>query len=246
MLKNLLNKYYPQYLALTEFESIEAFENYYSKWWNERKDELQESYSFTDDGIEFCLYDKKNGEERNKLRFIKSSLQVSPISGNICKIINEKNSLEFQTVMFNNCISEIDLLNIELLEKKFLTDKYPFILDELRKIKDSLNTSYGFLIPKKGNVNSTIIHKPKIQWLGKTNLLTTLLYDLWQGQDNGSKLPSSKPLIKAQLKDLTELLVNNFIDEKGNPMKEKTISDYLNTSKPKKRAKKGVRLEIPI
>lgn len=245
MLKNLLDKYYPQYLALTKFESIEAFETYYNKWWNERKDDLQETYSVTDDGSEFCSYDKENGEENNKLRFIKSELQISLISANICTIIKEKNSMEFQSVMFKNCISEIDLMHFELGEKRFLTDKYPFILDELNKIKDSLILNFGYLISKKDNLNFGA-HAPKIQWLGRTNLLTTLLYDLWQGQDNGSKLPSSKPLIKAQLKELTELLVNNFIDEKGSPMKASTISDYLNTSKPDKRAKKGVRIEIPI
>ena len=117
MLKNLLNKFYPQFLALTEFESIDALESYYSKWWNESSGELQESYSFTDEGIEFCLYDYKYGEEKNKLRFIKSSLQISPISAKICNIINEKNSLEFQVAMFNNCISEIDLVYNELLKR---------------------------------------------------------------------------------------------------------------------------------
>lgn len=84
----------------------------------------------------------------------------------------------------------------------------------------------------------------KIQWLGKTNLLTTLIYDLWQGQDKGSKVPSTKPLIKATKKDIENLLINNFIDEKGKPLTISTISDYLNTSKPETRAKIGKRIEL--
>jgi hypothetical protein len=245
MLKNLLNKHYPQYLALTEFERIEDFESYYSKWWNENKTELQETYSSSDDGTMFCLYDYKFGEEANRLRFIKSSLQISfIISAKIIRIINEKNSLEFQTVMFNNCISEIDLLFHELLEKKFLTDKYPFILEELGKIKDRVNMAFGYIISKSANQKSAAIHTPKIQWLGKTNVLATLLYDLWKGQDKGKGKSSTPPMIKADKKDLEKLLLENFIDSKGEPLTIATISDYLNTSKPDKRAKIGSRIEL--
>ena len=84
---------------------------------------------------------------------------------------------------------------------------------------------------------------PKIQWLGKTNVLATLIFDLWQGQDK-IKQPSTISLIKAQKKDLEALLINNFLDEKGKPLTESTISDYLNKSKPEKRAKKGIRIEL--
>lgn len=83
----------------------------------------------------------------------------------------------------------------------------------------------------------------KIQWLGKTNVLATLIYDLWKGQDK-IKQPSTKPLLKADKKDLEQLLINNFIDSKGNPLTISTVSDYLNKSKPGKRAKKGIRIEL--
>ena len=85
---------------------------------------------------------------------------------------------------------------------------------------------------------------PKIQWLGKTNVLVTLIYDLWQGQNKGKDIPSTPPQIIAQKKDLEALLINNFIDSKGKPLTQSVISDYLNTSKPEKRAKKGVRIEL--
>ncbi len=84
---------------------------------------------------------------------------------------------------------------------------------------------------------------PKIQWLGKTNVLATLFYDLWQGQYK-IKESSTRSIIKAQKRDLELLLINNFLDEKGKPLTESTISDYLNTSKPVKRAKKGTRIEL--
>jgi hypothetical protein len=84
----------------------------------------------------------------------------------------------------------------------------------------------------------------KIKWLGNTNVLATLIYDLWKGQDKGKGTSSTKPLLEAQKKDLENLLINNFIDSKGNPLTLATISDYLNSSKPEKRAKKGVRIEL--
>ena len=87
-----------------------------------------------------------------------------------------------------------------------------------------------------------LLSPPKVQWLGKTNVLATLIYDLWQGQDKG-KQGSTQPLIKAQKKDLEALLTNNFFDAKGQQLTETTISDYLNTSKPEKRAKRNVRIE---
>jgi hypothetical protein len=88
--------------------------------------------------------------------------------------------------------------------------------------------------------NSSI---PKVQWLGKTNVLATLIYDLWKGQEKSKEL-STKPLLQASKKDLEALLINNFIDSKGNALTESTISDYLNSSKPEKRPKKGVRIEL--
>ncbi|MBI1341734.1 MAG: hypothetical protein GC171_02240 [Terrimonas sp.] len=84
---------------------------------------------------------------------------------------------------------------------------------------------------------------PKIQWLGKTNVLATLFYDLWQGQEKG-KNNKTKPLLKTQKNELEALLLNNFIDVRGEPLTINTISDYLNSSKPEKRAKVGVRIEL--
>ncbi|TXJ23512.1 MAG: hypothetical protein E6Q24_17515 [Chitinophagaceae bacterium] len=108
------------------------------------------------------------------------------------------------------------------------------LLDKVSSFAQSIEDIY-----LKGN--SSI---PKIQWLGKTNLLGTLIYDLWQGQDKGKNKPNTKPLIKAQKKDLEALLLNNFLDAKGQPLTQSTISDYLNTSKPETRAKPGIRVEL--
>jgi hypothetical protein len=148
---------------------------------------------------------------------------------------NHKKSFYLQSIVI--------LINglLSLLSKREDLKKYPCIERALIEINESIKIKYGL----GDSSDSKPAHK--IQWLGKTNVLTTLLFDLWQGQSKGSKKPQSKPLIKAQKKDLMDLLLNNFIDADGNPLKQSTISDYLSTSEDKStsKAKPGVRIEIP-
>ena len=63
--------------------------------------------------------------------------------------------------------------------------------------------------------SSKPVNAAKIQWMGKTNVLATLVFNLWQGQDKGKVVASTPPRILAQKKDLEALLINNFIDSKG-------------------------------
>jgi hypothetical protein len=79
---------------------------------------------------------------------------------------------------------------------------------------------------------------PKIQWMGKTNVLVTLFYDLINGQD------SREPMIIASKADIKEFLMNNFIDADGNTLSESTITTILTPSKEEKRANRGDRVEL--
>lgn len=156
---------------------------------------------------------------------------------NIDNIILSHLEGDKQELFIRNIISELHVLQGEI-SKTLVDSKYEvyisILLDKVNRFSQLLSEIY---------LAASILPTPKIQWLGKTNLLATLFYDLWQGQ-NKHKEPSTKPLIKAQKKDLETLLINNFIDEKGKPLTESTISDYLNTSKPEKRAKQGIRIEL--
>lgn len=162
--------------------------------------------------------------------------------------------------------SEIDKIILNLLDEKKQQVFIKAIIAELQTLHDAIKelvikpeyTEYRNLLlrdsvrycellkailqqPNLSTNNST----PKIQWLGKTNILATLIYDLWQGQDKG-KGTSTRPMIKADKKDLEQLIINNFLDSKGKPLTISTISDYLNTNKDKaaKRAKRGIRIEL--
>lgn len=78
----------------------------------------------------------------------------------------------------------------------------------------------------------------KIKWLGQLNVLTTLFYDLLNGQDKG------QPLIEASPKVLEEFICNNFVDSEGHELSKGTVESYLKRSKPEKRAKRGDRIEL--
>jgi len=55
--------------------------------------------------------------------------------------------------------------------------------------------------------------------------------------------PSTKPLLKCEKKDLTKLIIENFLDSKGQTLKRTTIEEYLNTGRDD-RAKIGKRIEL--
>lgn len=144
-----------------------------------------------------------------------------------------------QETFIKGIVAELQVLQTAI-EKNSLPAKVelykPILLDKVSHLIQTFNEIY--LTPQSSST-------PKIQWLDKTNVLATLIYDLWKGQDK-VKRASTRPMIKADKKDLEQLLINNFIDSKGKPLTISTISDYLNTSKDKaaKRARIGVRIEL--
>lgn len=189
--------------------------------------------------------DAKDEKQRIKHYSSFSANEVVENLKGIERLVEAEKTEEAQKQVVKGAISKIDFYLAKLSKSKIITEHYSFFITDLQQLKEDIILKFSYLMPEQNTVvqaNTKSI--PKIQWLGKTNVLATLLYDLWQGQDKGSKAPSSKPLIKAQKKDLEQLLVDNFIDAKGKPLTIATISDYLNTSKPEKRAKKGTRIEL--
>lgn len=144
-----------------------------------------------------------------------------------------------QETFIKGIVAELQVLQITI-EKNSLPAKSefykPILIDKVYHLIQTLTEIY---------LTSERLSTPKIQWLGKTNVLATLIYELWKGQDK-VKSATTKPLIKAEKRDSEQLLLNNFIDSKGKPLTISTVSDYLNTNKDKalKRARIGVRIEL--
>lgn len=166
----------------------------------------------------------------------------------ISKLIHNESTEEKQRLIIRSILSEIDLYITKMDKTKVLNKEYPAFLILLKLFKEDVVLKYAYLLDSTSSSTKAISQpQPKIQWLGKTNLLATLIYDLWQGQDGKEKgKPNSKPMIKADKKDLEALLLNNFLDKDGNTLSISTVSDYLNSSKPEKRAKIGARIELEL
>lgn len=79
-------------------------------------------------------------------------------------------------------------------------------------------------------------YSPKIKWLGAINTLTTFLLDYSSSKNN-----LNKPIINHDIPAFKALILNCFIDERGNPFPKTTIDTYFDTNKqPFKRAKKDL------
>jgi len=86
--------------------------------------------------------------------------------------------------------------------------------------------------------NSAGKQYPKFQWMGQTNVLVTLFYELIIGQDN------REPLLVGNKNNVKQFLLDNFLDSSGNTLSEATITTIFTPSKEDKRANKGDRIEL--
>jgi hypothetical protein len=143
--------------------------------------------------------------------------------------------------IYNEYISEVNQMTTYLRSKEFLPECFA---NELESVKDELKIRFNINGQESHDFKIEKGTQPKLRWLGKTNVLAGLFYDLWQGQEKERGAPRTKRLIEADKKDLVAFLINNFTNSKGEPLSEGTIDDYLNSSKPEKRPKEKVRIEI--
>ncbi|MEP7371939.1 MAG: hypothetical protein ABI675_01040 [Chitinophagaceae bacterium] len=167
---------------------------------------------------------------------IREKLDLEVIQEEVLKILDDQKIRIYMKYILSNIRQIIKKIQSLKLNENLLPYQI-LIVEKLQTCIEHLKQTYLEVGQTDNNIT------PKLQWLGKTNVLTTLIYELWQGQEKG-KQTSTKPLIKAQKKDLEALLINNFLDSKGKPLSFSTITHYLNTSKPETRAKKGVRIEL--
>lgn len=167
---------------------------------------------------------------------IRERVTLASIQEEVLKVLDEKKVQVYVKYIISNLnqvVKKVGGLNLEntlLAYRDAVVEKLQACILHLRET---------YLNVEQSEVSIT----PKIQWLGKTNVLATLIYDLWKGQEKG-KQQTTQSYLKAQKKDLVALLLNNFIDSEGKPLNPDTVDDYLNSSKPQKRAKQGVRIEL--
>ncbi|MEP6683931.1 MAG: hypothetical protein ABJA35_11755 [Parafilimonas sp.] len=118
---------------------------------------------------------------------------------------------------------------------------YLFFADDLEILVKDIELRFKELT--EAGLSGKINKASKLRWVENTNLLATLFYELWKGQEK-LRGTTTKPFIEATKAQMKEFLINNFVDKDNNPLSEKTIDDYLNSSKVEKRAKQGIRIEL--
>jgi hypothetical protein len=154
-------------------------------------------------------------------------------------------SKERQESLILFIINSVDEYYEKLGEDKNFDLIYEEFEIDLKRLKSKIIRRFGHLLPPQLLKESSNPWNPKIKWLGNVNLLTTLIYDLWKGQDKGKGNAPSEPLIKVNKKeDLIELICKNFINSKGEAFSPSSLSTYFGPKSINK-VKGGNRIEIP-
>lgn len=117
-------------------------------------------------------------------------------------------------------------------------------LDLLNELKNMVNPHADeHRLQQDNSVKNATKQKStsKLQWRGNTNQLITFFYDT-------SKVVSyeGNPLLIASKKQITDLLINNFIDKDGNEISKATIDTIFTPSKEDKRPPEHKRIKIPV
>jgi len=125
--------------------------------------------------------------------------------------------------------------------------KYPVAYQELFNLKTELVNRYRIqddslipiTVPESQNIEKNSIIK--LKWLGNTNILTTLFYDLIMGD----KKQNISPLIEASPKEIARFLYENFCEKDGSTFLLNTLETNLKPSKQSaKRAKGAISIEL--
>lgn len=86
---------------------------------------------------------------------------------------------------------------------------------------------------------------PKIRWTADIKLLTTLFFELKEGQKKTRRGEiSTRSVIRANTVDIERLLIDNFLDEDGKQLNPNTIHAYLKKGKHENRVAEGGRIEL--
>lgn len=181
------------------------------------------------------LYDGLTSDEYLELRSKDESDKVFDTIEQMVKCAKR----EMKEIVFNDQLTELNNVIRYFKSKEIFAGDYACFISDLELVVKNLQIRFNFQNLQIANVATN----PKIKWLGNTNVLATLIYDLWQGQETPRK-PKSKKMIDAQKKDLVNLLVNNFLDANGDPLSPSTIDTYLNSARENSRAGIGIRIEI--
>lgn len=224
-------------------EYYEFCERYYEEGWHDKKKKttffskaVPERFSQHANKVEV----KSDTNYTEECYYLRELAFLNEVEHTIQGLLGEAKITDYVKILVN----KIQLLIDQIEEVKYdggLQQIKNTIVLKLTLLNKQLTDSY------LGNGNH-INTNPKIRWKTDLKVLTTLFFELLHGQEKGrgNNRFTTPSFIEAEKKDLQELLLNNFLDSEGNPLKPHTINDYLNKSKKNTRSPEGERLEFPV
>lgn len=154
---------------------------------------------------------------------------------NLIKDELTKHYLNLNTTEFENLIVKLDLELRDLI--KISNSKNPFLnhlTEALERFRREILDKYQKEEPLKEVSSVPYVHK--IKWLGFMNTLSTFLLDYSSTSNN-----LGKALMERDITAFKSLMINCFLDSKGDALSEDTVNTYFDTNKQnEKRAKKEI------
>lgn len=152
------------------------------------------------------------------------------IKDELTKFYLNLNATEFENLIVKLDLELRDLINISNSKNPFLSH----LAEALERFRSEILDKYQKEEPLKGASSVPYVHK--IKWLGFMNTLSTFLLDYSSTSNN-----LGKALMERDIRAFKSLMINYFLDSKGDALSEDTVNTYFDTNKQlEKRAKKEV------
>ena len=229
------------------FTDTEARRNEYFSILSSYYDSCEEKTIDSETGIYFFDYDHSNMEFlKNSGTYVYECYEEIE-QNDLISIKNQiYNILDFEKskVYVGQIISELNY--ISKIVKGFRLDKHLQASQSkvVSKILSFISYLDGSFI-KKSYSSQALKKMPKIRWLADAKLLTTLFYDLMNGQaKNRVGETPTRRFIDADIVQVERMIVDNFLNEFGQPLNPETIHKYFKSENENGRVAEGGRIEL--
>jgi len=149
-------------------------------------------------------------------------------------------NIDFNSASFLNDYEKLAINCIKYdLQKRFIK---PLLKSIKQEFAGDLILSKPNLLPQKSSRqhftrNNT---KSKLKWRGPVNKLVTIFYEL-----TNSELIDGKPVLAATPAEISDLILNSFVDNNGNDFSNHTVRTILQPGRTDKRSPEHKKYNIP-
>ena len=147
--------YFREYFRLLDYKNIEEFDNFKNDHWIMADTQQEEESGISKSRSAIVSGSHVNSQdETDRISYIKRGYSTIPLKEGLNAAIFKRETKESQKLVLDRCLSEIDILLAALREKTIYDDKYPFISQNLIKLKSDLLDKYKYLFDTKNKTAS--------------------------------------------------------------------------------------------